>query len=1592
MMSHPRLALLMVWVCLWNHTQAISIIGSYTGLEIVNGKARHMHHVTFECDEYDAISGPQPFSLTDVSGFTRNVTVDCGAPEYHYQTQLTGYIPLFQYTVVMGVCPVDTPSNNSMLDTDYKTGAERDNTGLGNLNDYSNGAARRLLSQRIMDDLYDDKVKEQLLKNVPPEKHESYLRDLRERVSSGQVTMLTDHPELEGTWSKGGAKRMFRFFKRRTMKRLNHIRKLMNWNAASTKKTEWSLAGLAALYFGLKYGAAAYSKAFVTGPIKRLWRKNNPPPSGKAPRTEAPRTDLPIDGDAENTMESINVENSALRTSESGAVETTESATKALETGAADEAIEGSVIDGIAGFTAGAGGVLLAAGLAFGLLGNLGGDDSDKWKAVENFEKQVLGEFGKVWGELDADQKWLQKNTEIIQSFQNRFTQQDTINNRLEGEIEANTRALNYVELAQAREADAITTLSGEVNRLYNNAIAGFNESRADFTELANFTVDSFNQIQTNFKELVQQISKITFQQDRIQTDQLHLYRGTNIRRALNRLFHRTNNVDLPQDAAPFVSYAGVPPLNGSAWDALQTMAGGATFGSVIIQRTILSAGDHFGQAFNLTIICNPIEILDRMVPGMNFQILLSQLGPYNCTQGGTSDTDNWICNCGIKIESIECQLKTPLSEHFYPFGAGSNPSADNGKGNGWRGATWMDSVEIGGIAENCQTLPQSPASNGRSDVETGASGYPENVLTSMSEFSDWIQGLCEDSRTVANADGLKVQVHGSYWPRVVNLTLNASAYPDVCSGNFALLTASGGEEALAYSVYRIMTLNYAHSLTDTLRDLESTVYGRLPSGMTYVEEPYHSSAKTQQTYACQWMTYVKISGMEGAVDTNDCTDTYEPGPDCYKVRLYNDLYVGMASKISVTVDGVEITNTSAPAGSLDALQKHIAFPLDTSEVEDQVFMTSRVEVSEVATQLLLGRLFRLGAYPGRVVSGYPMTFDVPFHLFKGTSSANSRLNGVDYIFQPAIWNGTTYNSPFSFREWRAVYGANFDARGVGASAHAFARTLIPPYSYNKDSEQLEQSTAEVEGYVCHQAYNDDGVTLSDSGGNYDWCQLLRFFKAVPIFNESNPHKHDSLIGMRYIPRSFVVTGSLQVPGGTWSQNVLSFCPSSVNITNDTDSGDVTVIFNTSSPEMVTVSVDLWAEDDTCISTTPDYRYSAYTHPPITVSYDPACGEIRYINVKPLASNDYCYAAPGIALDTTRVKFGDNGNRPAEITTAMDEVRDQAYDDIIDQSNQQFLNAIKLWDAIQSAPDTSAFEQKMTAINEERKKLINKMQTDSKRSSALVERKIKAVDEADYKAKQIINQNTNSEYASRQLINEIKKDDMKEQIEINTLKKYAQQARIKNEEEVKARAGFIAAVKGDIATEEEKDSGCDQGGFMGILSAIPCAIGKILSKLKTLFMGLLFAAVVVGIIMCAVQCLPGCIGCIGSMGSKLGSIGSKFRSKKKGYSETSQKEEEEEEREEEEEKREEEEKEKERASRSHFVDHVVHNKAPDNGYHPKAKAKVTPKAKPKPKVEAKTKTKVKGRWARYPDSPTTTTSSSTNLSWFNANADHAGAL
>lgn len=1348
---------------------AVRIIGHSTSLEIINGIPRHTHHATIQCTAADA-DAYSSYTVTDTSGTVHEVSIKCPPPEHHFDQTLRGWVPRFQYPISTKVCLTGVARNTSQL---YNDNGQPAST-IGDINEVDEGQGlqrRRLLSiDRIGPNTLEE---EQHLRNM-----EQQMNDIK-FVNEDYGMMPPNDIPASYFKSESSVSRNTPLSMRPSGSQVYSParRKLLTiWNTFVGDPTNLWFGATFGAYGAYKGGAPALKKMYSKLKLRRQARaareidaKNN----AQRAITEEPTIDTPAriaDTEAEDAFVASNkaaiAENFG---AEATAVDVADSSAALIAT----EGLGASLFTPAAGIAIGVGVSLLVSKI-------FGGNKSNK--ALANALRAIYKAFGNVQDQFNIQRNINAAQQEFNVGVQNEFASQNQINEHLENQVNDNTNAIEKLGLTIDQYGNALTSVENQV-------VSGFSafgtqlQADADFSQqIWNSTIDLHNEVETQLRQIAYQVSKIAWNVRNLEVDLEHVHRRTSLRRALIKLFHRVNDVALSQNSVAFLDYVGVAPLDQTEFDKLNTEAGAFSFGSVIAQRTVLDMGDYYGQAFNLTMICDPLFLLDRVVQGLDFETMFQWLGPENCT--GALETDPWNCTCAIKVEGIQCKLRTPIADYAYPW-------IWNSTGAGT--PTWMEEP---GITDFCLN-PVSAIDKGTVDSDI--------VITTIDGMTSWVNSLCAASETVVNPTAVadpssKIRVFGSYWPRYLDMELNTTTIPDVCNGNFAaVLSDANSASYLSYAIYKMQSLNYYSHVDVRLTSLEEHVYGRVPSDLTYVESPFNSEANTQQTYACSWFTYAKIN------PPGTCSDAIDPGYQCDKVRLYNLEYVGEARRVSVLINGTEIMNTTADVGSFDAMQQNIQSNVGSNpgHIYNLASVTTSVMVDEEARAILPDSFLKLGPVPGREqLDGTIKVYDVPFGLISGAPSPNSRFGHTDYIFQPSDIYGHT--TPFSLKDWKGVNNVHFDARGVGASPHLYAR-------------KLTQISADTTDLVCSDFYEYDGTTLNPNAtANFDWCRILRWYRVEPVNSGTGTEGQTGLI---FRPENYIITAEITVPGGTWKQTVLSYCPDSVQVHNV--NGDAYVTINTTMEEPVTIEIIVTNRDGTpsCVSSE-QVTYSASIPIPTKLyKWDAACGSL-YLNVRTLDNNQLCYEQThelGIPLNVSHTMF--TPNRQAEITSAVANTVDRAMRDIIDQANQATDYALELERISNYAEDDAAIEKQVDDAYAARKAQLEKMRTKEDYNEEHFKQSLEEAQKSAEAAKADAKAARTERDAVNKFIKQLNIEELSNNITMNVISNLDKAFNGSNDNaDAYLNGGLKAAIQAAIKALEEDDGGC--GGSHSSLASV----------------------------------------------------------------------------------------------------------------------------------------------------------------------------
>lgn len=1416
------------WILLYlllssQYTDSLQIIDSYTTVQVVNGHARNLHRTTFQCNEYDA-NQPATYTVTDTSGVVRTVEVTCNPITLHYDQELVGTIPEVLQPMSSKVCLSLLPSNTSMLPTLEGNPVPSPYSTDFNTND--NGFQRRRLLtigdlKEHLDELRKAESASALRQPLIQGPEDRYF-DSRPWVHDEETAALNDvAKDILVAGAQG--RRLLGLFSG-----LGSSGKGL-FKGSSTAD---SLGQFAALYGVYKYTFPA---------IKRFRTRYKASKAKKAKREQAQKEEPAEEPKLSPASEADAEEAEAAGAAEENAVISADTAAgSAAATGAEEGTISIFVEEGAAGV---AGPIMLGIGVIMlaNFAGGFGGGNVKAIKAIVNAMRNTIND---MQGHLNLLDNFVVNTKQFEASVNNRFAEQSVINDHLQSQIDDDRDAISYTQQAVSRNARAINIVENSTMRDFRLIENSINNNIVETNILWNVTRDIHRETEKNMAKLVRQVQKTAWQVRDTETTMEHMLRQTNMRRALIKQFFRAKSADLGITVEPLLATEGTPPIDLTEYNRLKTPNGAVSLGSVFLMRTADIGGTFYAQQFNLTFVCDATFIVNEIVPGMDFQTLFSWVGPAGCA--ATSGDAPWNCSCAIKVENKQCELAgthhpSDYSAHAFPWK--------------WPGATDMvadPTVDLVNTADtHCQGSPRITGMSGGqypAGLDPGkgpilAYDYPNGYLHTPDEIANWINLVCTDPNVQAEPGGsAKVRLFGDLFPRYIDLSLSASGDPDICQGSFAgLLDTPLSVNRLSFNIYTIMSKNYRAALATSLSTLESDLYGVLPQGLTFTEEPFNANQRTGQSFRCASFFYLNTRPYAGG----NCLNTVEPGINCEKVRLYRNTFVTQGGSLVVKVDGTEITNSSADPASSEGQQRDLSAYISAEGPDQVARMTSQVQVDIPSRNLLPSTFLKAGISPGRYLDPtHSLVYDAPFSTFSGQGLAQARLGKTDYFFTPWIYenNQTTgIDTPYRLNTWQILYMTDFDARFQGPSLHLYKRRT------EKNPTPVIDALAEFDLF-CNERYGADGTTLLSPLINYDWCQILRAFTVEPV-NSANTA--DGQTGLIFRPRTYLYTATVETPGGIWTSRITSHCPSAISVSY-TDGVGSFLTLNTSSPDTLTVQVKVQnaTKNPDCDVDLGHVTYSARRpFSSSNIPYDAACFP-QYFQVYTIDNGHPCYEDPGKPLGATYLHF--EGNIPSDVVHRVKTLQDNTLRDIIDQTNSVAELGWEIADIRMTAANDAEVDSRIQALQASREADIDKMRTNDAASQQHVEELKKQTQGLLARAAAKIKASRDQAAYTKLLEKQLEQNNVKAKAAEAVMDNLVDQITADGARDRKANKQMNKIVDEQLKQLDEDSLGCNSGGFLGFLTAIPCALTKGLGNLMGSFLKPVIFIVIALVVFCVI--------------------------------------------------------------------------------------------------------------------------------------------
>jgi hypothetical protein len=889
-------------------------------------------------------------------------------------------------------------------------------------------------------------------------------------------------------------------------------------------------------------------------------------------------------------------------------------------------AAEGSSIGSLGG-----GVLVMAATIAVCHFSNwCGGSDAGEISALKSAMAGIQNSLVQLNGTVNSLETWAQG----VDTFDNLTAQEIQTSFDNNGVLAAQTNA----------NMEAISALNTQVqgiiatNLQFSEKVAGQMDSlqqelSADISAVDyvwNVTKSLHNQETNVINKLSNMLLSLTRQLRDMDIIMLQMYTDRNMRRSLIGLYHILAQTETTQDTTPFVNDPGVPGISRAAVNGMRNLRNAVSLGSILVQATSNHTGGNTAVQHNITLLCDPIFMLDHIAVGMDFQTIFDYLGPPDCiTRNGSGyhDADEpWTCNCVVLRTYKACDMDG--GSFLFPWN--------------WT-APVLDVYAYGHNRSHC---PNSPSLY----TDAGLGSGLDVIMDSYARVTaDLGTTICGESVTygIPGANQAKIRIWSdSFVGRYADLTLSEASMDVMCDMAFMPTATDPAVQVrtFAFNIYTMWTFGYSSLVTQTLPTMEQAIYGRLASGLNLQSRPFNNMNNISQSFRCEGMMFARISDA--------------------KLPLYEYQQLGVIKEFGLTVDDLTVlspaTNLSAFAGG----GGEVSVALPNSALGGNVSITTDVLVDNSAINVLPAHFMNIGEWmQSEVGEELLYTYDVPFSQLSGNEQAFGRAGQVNYLFE-ALADSAGDNARINRTTWEAKYRA-FHADQLGTDPTIFKRTLaLRPASTLTD-------------FVCDQSVNSDGVTASGSVVEHnDWCAVLEKYRVVSSSS-------DELI---LEAREWNTEATVTVPGGSFVQTITSACPDGVSIQRV--GGDVYITMNTSLPEPESVRVVVSnPQNNSCQLTDQNYAFSRWSPLSLEFLQVTSCQPL-FVQVYTLDTMQSCFSGDGVRLSITHSVSGGPG-LTGPVQSAIAYAQDTVMSDLVAQINSLADYALQL-QVIVNTPDPDA--------------------------------------------------------------------------------------------------------------------------------------------------------------------------------------------------------------------------------------------------------------------------------------------------------------
>jgi hypothetical protein len=705
----------------------------------------------------------------------------------------------------------------------------------------------------------------------------------------------------------------------------------------------------------------------------------------------------------------------------------------------------------------------------------------------------------------------------------------------------------------------------------------------------------------------------------------------------------------------------------------------------------------------------------------------------------------------------------------------------------------WNPTASMGLSSDSTAHCVSQPQVTGVDPTQTNNAF--RSIFTSGIQWDSWWAAFCTPGYQtfMTSSSGSRLRITSDQWPAYFDMVFDQT-YPGMCVSNYATL-GDTPDAALkpTYKIYQLWSLAYQYAEQNLLQQVETNIWGVWPTDLKTVTNSYNQRPDLVQTYRCEDVYYSLVS--------NQVLPVYK----ATLLTVEHDLALSVNGGAQIIMNG-NVTNV--PVGV------------------QNVTMISDVVLSADYAGLIPSYFYIVGD-PLNPRSLYPgVIHDVPWSLIG--ESGTPQAGFINYIRRNSSFGATQVMDP---RQWRNDFQMPFDPQAADTYAAQYIRQV--------------QSVGGVIGCGNDVPENGDvSASFAHKSGDYQLCDIMKFFNFAPNYVSGT---------LLLQPRQFTYQFSnVQVPGGVYTQQFLTSCPSAYQVTNGTA---VTVVrFNTNQVSTQQIRVVLTQTGTRCTAPTSTV-YSYASSRPLTIQI-PACGN-QYMQVYTLSSDIPCYSS-SIYLQASQSSQSGQAVPPS-VVTALAQFQDETAVSISSGLASTVLTQrqiASLTNPSSYATVQDALQASISAVDQSNAALLNL--TSNAAAYTQISNALNA--SIDPLRQQVL-----AGIAQQYVINAVVMNMISEMggtlLDLTRLAlSVKNDSQLVNETSLAAQASIAATIAYIRSHQSSGSDSCGSGsGFFGaIFGSIKCWLEDlVISMLRFVIVGLL----VVAVVCCFLQFCPAACGC-----------------------------------------------------------------------------------------------------------------------------------